>query len=204
MAVQKLGPRPVAEPAFRLSAARAAVLAFVIDADKPVTVAEITASSGQHANTVREHLDELVEADLVSRAPLPPQGRGRPAIAYTARTLNSPLRGTKEYVALVDALVTQLKRTSNDLEADALAVGYTWAEKLPGGQSAEELLRIMGFEPVVESANNLRLQTCPVLAAARRNPDVVCNIHLGLLRSVSGAGTQLAPFVEDGCRVTLP
>lgn len=199
-----LGPRPVAEPALRLSAARAAVLAFLIDAGKPVTVAEVSASSGQHANTVREHLDALVEADLVSRDRLPPSGRGRPAISYAARNRNSVLRSTKEYVALVDALVTQLKRTSRDLEADALAVGRAWAAELPAEGTPKEKLRDMGFEPVVEAQNQLLLLTCPVLAAAKANPDVVCNIHLGLLRVMAGEGTGLEPFVENGCRVRLP
>lgn len=199
-----IGPRPVAEPALRLSAARAAVLAFLIDSGRPVTVAEVSASSGQHTNTVREHLDALVEADLVSSERLPPSGRGRPAIAYAARTRNSVLRGTKEYVALVDALVTQLKRTSTNLEADSLAVGRAWAEDLTVEGTPQEKLRNMGFDAVPEAENQLLLETCPVLAAAKANPDVVCNIHLGLLRTIVGEETDLEPFVENGCRVRLP
>lgn len=198
-----LGPRPVAEPALRLSAARAAVLAFLIDAGRPVTVAEVSASSGQHTNTVREHLDALADAELVSSERLPPSGRGRPAIAYAARNRNSVLRGTKEYVALVDALVTQLKRTSHDLEADSMAVGRAWAEDLSVDGTPEEKLRSMGFEPVVEAENQLLLETCPVLAAAKANPEVVCRIHLGLLRTMVGEETDLEPFVENGCRVRL-
>ena len=193
----------MAEPALRLSAARAAVLAFLIDAGEPVTVAEVSASSGQHTNTVREHLDALVEADLVSRDTLPPKGRGRPAIAYAARSRSSALRGTKEYVTLVDALVTQLKRTSTDLEEDALAVGRAWAADVPTTGGPRDKLRQMGFESVQEPEGTLLLETCPVLAAAKANPDVVCNIHLGLLRSMLGEGTDLEPFVTNGCRVRM-
>lgn len=202
--MSNLGPRPVAEPALRLSAARSAVLAFVIDAAKPVTVAEVAESSGQHTNTIREHLDALVHAGLVARATTPPSGRGRPAIAYSSVGGSSALHGTKEYAALVDALVEQLKRTSSDVLSDALAVGRTWAQDVPRRENVTEMLRAMGFDSTRQSEEHLLLETCPVLAAAKSNPEVVCHIHLGLLREVAGEGTQLEPFIENGCMVTLP
>lgn len=203
ISVSNLGPRPVADPALRLSAARGAVLAFVVEAGRSVTVQEVASSSGQHVNTVREHLEALVEAGLVTRQSKPPSGRGRPAIAYAAEAESSPLRGNKEYVALVDALVAHIKDTSPDVLADAEAVGRRWAADTPKGESVEEMLTRMGFDPVLESTNTLLLRTCPVLAAAKRNPDVVCAMHLGLLRTVHGEEVDLEPFVKDGCLLHL-
>lgn len=194
----------MAEPALRLSAARAAVLAYLSEEGRPVTVQEISASSGQHANTVREHLEALVGAGLATRETKPAQGRGRPAIAYSVASHSSPLRSAREYASLVQALISRLKDVSTDLTEDALAVGHVWAQEAGSGESIDDLLHRMGFEPVRESAQSIRLETCPVLAAARSNPDVVCTMHLGLIRALVGEGAELEPFVEGGCRIHLP
>lgn len=201
--MSNLGPRPVADPALRLSAARGAVLAYVVEAGRSVTVQEVAASSGQHVNTVREHLEALVEAGLATRQSKPPSGRGRPAIAYAAEAESSPLRGNKEYVALVDALVAHIKDTSPDVPADADAIGRRWAGDTAQGESIEDMLTRMGFDPVRVSTNTLLLRTCPVLAAAKRNPDIVCAMHLGMLRALMGEDLDLVPFVQDGCLVQL-
>lgn len=202
--MSNVGPRPVAEPALRLSAARAAVLAFLVEQGGPVTVQEVSASSGQHSNTVREHLEALVDLRLATRQTTPAVGRGRPAIAYSTAAQTSPLRSTREYASLLDALITRLRSMSTDLADDALAVGRAWAEDVAPAESVEELLQRMGFEPVRESPKCVRLETCPVLAAARSNPDVVCTMHLGLLRALMGEGIELEPFVEGGCRIHFP
>jgi predicted ArsR family transcriptional regulator len=57
----------------------------------------------------------------------------------------------------------------------------------------------------------VRLRRCPVLDAAAAHPEVVCSIHLGMVRGVLAAlgapdgPTELVPFAEPGaCRLTLP
>lgn len=198
-----LGPRPVAEPALRLSAARAAVLAYLVEVGDPVTVQRVSSSSGQHPNTVREHLEALVEQGFVTRETLPPLGRGRPAIAYSVRAGSSPLRSTREYASLVDALVAQLKETSQDIASDSLAVGRRWAASVKSDEPLIDVLRRMGFEPVQESPKSLLLETCPVLAAAQNNPDAVCVMHQGFLRAIADREVDLEPFVDGGCRLHL-
>ena len=61
------------------------------------------------------------------------------------------------------------------------------------------------------SGTTVLLRTCPLLDAARQHPEVVCQVHLGL---VSGAlethrapseGLRLVPFARPGaCVLTLP
>lgn len=199
----QIGPRPVAEPALKLSAARAAVLAYLVEAGEPATVQTVSASSGQHPNTVREHLEALVELGFVTRDALPPQGRGRPAIAYTVRAGSSPLRSTREYASLVDALVAQLKATSKDIAADSLAVGQRWAEDVKTDEPLLDLLQRMGFDSIAESPRSVLLSTCPVLAAAQNNPDAVCTMHRGFLRAITEQDVDLEPFVDGGCRLHL-
>lgn len=58
---------------------------------------------------------------------------------------------------------------------------------------------------------DVRLRRCPLLEAAHRHPEVVCGVHLGIIRGAldeHGAGSDgvdLVPFAEPGaCRLTLP
>lgn len=180
------------------------MLAYLVEAGDPVTVQTVSASSGQHPNTVREHLEALVDLGFVTRETLPPEGRGRPAIAYTVRAGSSALRSTREYASLVDALVAQLKATSTDIAADSLAVGRRWAADVKSDEPLMDVLRRMGFEPVQESPRSLLLKTCPVLAAAHNNPDAVCVMHQGFLRAIADQDVELEPFVDGGCRLHLP
>lgn len=63
----------------------------------------------------------------------------------------------------------------------------------------------LGFDPELagdETDRQIRLRACPFRDAARANPEVVCSVHLGLLRGTLtrlGAPpttTRLLPFVE--------
>ncbi|MEO8222205.1 MAG: transcriptional regulator, partial [Specibacter sp.] len=60
-------------------------------------------------------------------------------------------------------------------------------------------------------ATELTLTTCPIVEAARANPEVVCAVHLGLAKELlSGSGlpeldVELLPFVGPGyCTLRLP
>jgi predicted ArsR family transcriptional regulator len=56
----------------------------------------------------------------------------------------------------------------------------------------------------------VRLRRCPLLEAARQEPEVVCSVHLGVLEgALEALGSlcvrpTLVPFAEPGaCRLTL-
>jgi len=56
----------------------------------------------------------------------------------------------------------------------------------------------------------VRLTLCPLLEAAHKHPDVVCGVHLGIVRGAleeygaDPTGTDLLPFSEPGaCRLEL-
>ncbi|WP_191843825.1 helix-turn-helix transcriptional regulator [Catellatospora chokoriensis] len=72
---------------------------------------------------------------------------------------------------------------------------------------ATALFAELGFDPVRtphDGAARIELHACPFLDVARRHPDVVCGVHLGLLRgTVDGLAPQafdaeLYPFVRPG------
>ncbi|GAB3446357.1 helix-turn-helix domain-containing protein [Phycicoccus ginsengisoli] len=181
---------------------------------EPVTAAALAQSTGQHPNTVREHLDALVDAGLATRERAGSSGRGRPAWLYAASELPQPV--VREYAGLATALAMQLARSSAHPREDAVEAGRVWGEQLaservapssPAGARRDvvDLLGGLGFDPTADSrVETVRLRQCPLLAAAREEPEVVCSVHLGIVRGAldtwhtRSGETSLVPFAEPG------
>jgi predicted ArsR family transcriptional regulator len=204
-----------------MSASRAALLDLLEAQPEPTTLGALVSATGLHANTVREHLEALEREGLVTRTQAAPRGRGRPAWLYQAA---SPEQAPSEYAGLASALAASLQRTSAHPEADAVAAGVDWGHQLAAGRGVEApstaagarravvaLLDDIGFAPQPnERGTVVRLTRCPLLEAAHKYPDIVCGVHLGLVRGALeeyGAdpeGTDLLPFAEPGaCRLHL-
>jgi len=204
-----------------LSPSRAAILEQLRDQPEPLTQAALVAVTGLHPNTVREHLEGLIRRGLVRRSPAEPSGRGRPAWLYEVTTEPSD----NGYAGLAAALAATIARTSATPGEDATAAGEAWGHDLVRNRaatsgSAEEsrelvvaMLGDLGFAPESdpEAPADVRLTRCPLLEAAHRHPEVVCGVHLGIVRGAleeygaDPAGTDLVPFAEPGaCRLIVP
>lgn len=192
-----------------VTAAQSRVLAVLHDEARPLTLTELEARTGLHANTLRGHLDALVSQGNASRVALRRGGRGRPAWGFLARE--------SEYAALALALATglasQRETETRSLDPVATAGGRTWGERLreqigPDEEPRERVrlaLEHTGFAPRADG-DDLTLHACPLLEAARSHPAVVCAVHLGLIEGVLGTtGAKLRPRPETlGCVVELP
>lgn len=196
------------------------MLKFVRD-HAPVRVADAAAGLGLHTNTVREHLDALVESGLVDRRAEKPGRRGRPAALYQPSPAD-PAGPARDYAGLATALAGHLSRTSSDPEREARAAGIEWGRELidesptDGADAYSAVLSALtrlGFAPDVDDDGaGIALRRCPLLDAARRYPSVVCQVHLGIvegmlerLGSATGPGLDMVPFAEPGaCRLFLP
>lgn len=203
-----------------MSRSRAAVLDAVERGGGPASLSDLTAITGLHANTLREHLEALARDGLVRRERSVPEGRGRPAWLYrpTSRT-RTPLA---EYAGLATTLAATIDRTSADPTTDAVTAGTEWGRELaraagsPDGVGEESarrqvvaLLDDMGFDPQVV-AGTVRLTRCPLLDAATRYPDVVCGVHLGIAKGAlqeydaDDSQVSLLPFAaSDACLLHL-
>ncbi len=209
-----------------MSRARAAVLDAIEGGEGASSLAELSEATGLHANTLRDHLAALVSAGLVSRERATPEGRGRPASLYrpTARE-----RGpVAEYAGLASTLAASIHRTSADPVTEAVAAGTEWGRDLArsAGPPTEQgdvaarrqvvsVLDAMGFDPQVDPADDpehttVRLTRCPLLDAARRYPDVVCGVHLGIAKGAlreydaDDSEVSLLPFAQpDACLLHL-
>ena len=209
-------PSPAPGPAQR-------VLAALGQHGRPESVAELSAATGAHPNTVRTALSELHTAGLVHRSHVPTGGRGRPRHAYTLTTAGQHARPSgrafREYRSLTEAFAAHLRARSDDAGADARAIGRRWGRSLSEHQrdgvpaAAEDrvtdLLAELGFGPAPDE-HGIALRTCPLLDLATEMPEVICQVHQGLVEGAlerSGAptdGVRLLPFAEVGaCRLHL-
>lgn len=127
-----MGPAPVRADVSgsALSTQRAAVLES-LQSRESMTAPQMSIKLGLHVNTVREHLDALVEQGLATRGTTTPQGRGRPAWRYAAaETHSEPDPRVRDYAGLATALASHIARTSSDPAADAEAAGDEWGRAL--------------------------------------------------------------------------
>jgi predicted ArsR family transcriptional regulator len=221
--MENLGPTPARHdgsgPA--LSEQRARVLEHLQRTGAAVTVDDLAVALDLHPNTARKHLDGLVARGLAVSTTAPAEGRGRPARMYAPAERTEPDRRVRDYAGLAAALAGHMARTSADPRADALAAGADWGRSLAAGSTTGSaaharrtvvaLLAELGFDPDADAgATTVRLRRCPLLDTALAYPDVVCSLHLGLVRGALveiGADPDVAslePFAEPGaCRLDL-
>lgn len=218
------GPARGAATTSRAASSRAAarVLELLDSAPGPTTATTLARSAGLHPNTIREQLGHLAESGLVTRQRAAVAGRGRPSWLYAPAREHGEAGG--EYAGLATVLALQLARSSPRPREAALEAGERWGAELvttgPGTGSAGpgqarrrvvSMLRGLGFSPDPDHRTDVvRLRTCPLLDAAAAQPDVVCGVHLGIVRgalATLGADpdrADLLPFAERGaCQLRL-
>ena len=190
-------------------------------ASGPLGIAALADDLGLHPNTVRDHLGVLQEAGLVHAGPEPRDRPGRPRIVYGLTERGGSVRttGDEGYRLLATVLAGYLATTVPDPAAAAEEAGEAWgrwaAERPPPFAASDPeadvervlaLLERLGFAPRLADDIELHveLRRCPFLDAAREHQEVVCALHLGILRGAlatmasSVMATDLRPFVAPG------
>jgi predicted ArsR family transcriptional regulator len=217
--------------------ARATLLDLLRAGGRPRDARELAEMCGLHVNTTRFHLDVLADAGLVAREPRMSGRRGRPRLLYRAAAGPAAAETDSGYALLAGMLASHWEGADGGSDASRRAerAGYATAAAMIGhipprrtadagvdaGQSDLEaslapivaLFAELGFAPEVVdegSAAQLRLRACPFHSVAAAHPEVVCSLHLGLLRGaldelgVPASAHELRPFVEPQlCTATL-
>ena len=106
------------------SASRMAVLDLLRSRAQPLGVGEVAQHIGLHQNTVRSHLDLLVDAGYVVRRTEAPTGPGRPRVVYEATAAPD---GERNYRLLAEVLAQHLMATSERPGEAAVNAGRAWA-----------------------------------------------------------------------------
>jgi len=201
---------------------RARILAELTDQGR-LDARELAERVGLHVNTVRVHLNVLADAGLVDSETLRTRSRGRPRVAYRT-TVEVGDEGSRRYRLLAEiltALVARFGPDSEQLEEIGEAWGRYFVEVPPSTKLSDEdavakvvdLLADVGFEPQLardRRGKKILMRPCPFLELARSHQEIICPIHLGLMRGALaelGAATRataLEPFVRpDLCVARL-
>ena len=181
---------------------RSEVLRFLRDIERPVSIAEIATSLDLHANTVRFHLETLASNDQVERTTADHGRPGRPPQLFTAVRGMDPM-GPRHYRMLAEVLTASLAAES-DPGQRATEAGRLWGHRQASAATAGEAAGASGTGKVIEHLVSMLddldfapelvelrdggdlpaigLRHCPFLELASIRSDVVCAIHLGLMR----------------------
>ena len=215
-------PLPLVDPVVApLTARRSEVLRLLRASSAPLGVQDVAEQLGLHRNTARFHLDGLVDDGLIERSAEARDEPGRPRLLYTARSFDAG--GVRSYQFLAEMLTGLVSSVVPDPAATAMVAGREWGrhltEKVPPSRrltTAEvverlrSLLGSIGFDPQLAGepeAPELHLRHCPFREVAERHQNVVCALHLGLLRGAleemrAPLAADLEPFVQPSLCVS--
>ena len=225
----KSGRSPLSHHQVLASISRTAVLELLRSRKQAFGVVEVAQHVGLHQNTVRSHLDLLVDSGYAIRHSEAPSGPGRPRVVYEA---TAAPEGEHNYRLLAEVLAQYLVATTERPGEAAVNAGRSWARSTGRGQheddgavpaaalpvSEEEavasvvrMLGDSGFAPELSAdGTSLTLHRCPFRELAVSHPDVVCGAHLGIIQGALTelgtmvSATRLLPFVTPGlCVATL-
>jgi predicted ArsR family transcriptional regulator len=207
-----------------LGRSRTDVLDMLRAAEGPLGVREVAERTGLHPNTARFHLEALTGAGLAVRETEDRETPGRPRIGYRAVADAPP--GRRRYRLLSEMLTSLITGTMPEPRRAAEDAGREWGaylteqpppyQKLSAQEAVGKLTAIMdelGFSPQAEAGDGagqyrLRLRQCPFREVAQQHQDVICSLHLGLMRGALGqmraplTADRLDPFVEPSLCVT--
>ncbi|WP_413451258.1 helix-turn-helix domain-containing protein [Georgenia phoenicis] len=207
------------------TASRLRVLEVLRNSPAGCHVQQVAERTGLHPNTVRFHLERLESDGLVSRHVRRSGEPGRPPLAYVANPVPNAEQGRRDFGRLAEVLAQLVTRANQDPAAVAVEAGRSWglsraeaSEAATNGAGIAELtatLDELGFAPEVcaddDDGHPIILQRhCPFLEVAQTHQDVVCSVHLGLMRgileklSVPVSAARLIPFARPaGCEAHL-
>lgn len=201
----------------RADPTRRDLLRFLDRTGTPQNVRAMAAEVDLHPNTVRDHLDLLHRAGLVTRTTESRDKPGRPKVLFEAADRGTRSPGSEGYRFLAEVLAGYMHAHLDNPAAAAEEAGRAWGRYMVEKPDPFDLpdsnqvlnqivtaLAEMGFAPEEEGADDrfvIRLHDCPFRDVARSRTDVVCSVHLGMLRGMTeelGESIRvddLAPFV---------
>jgi predicted ArsR family transcriptional regulator len=171
---------------------RHAIFQYIAAAAKPVDVAELTDHLGLNHNAIRQHLAKLVDAGLVTEGRASGGGRGRPKLLYELDPGADSRWGVAGPYERLSVLLTEILRSGDSpYEVGKRSVGHD-SPAAAGEDPLALVVDVMdrqGFEPEVRNDRGRKvdvvLRTCPFASAVLADPDVICDLHLGMAEGVA-------------------
>jgi len=186
----------------------------------PLSTADIAERLDLHPNTVRPHLERMREVGLLEVETDNRGAVGRPQHRYTLaadapslglepssfRMLAALLAGVAHAAGAEPEHAAEMGR----VQGEAAAAGHRRARSCTQALTAE--LAELGFDPAVADdgpTTTIAFTHCPFRELAEAFPDLVCNLHRGLVEGFVDAlgGARVEAFAtladRDPCRVDL-
>lgn len=220
-----MSPRsPGASAERQRAASRWHVLQFLRGAPDGCSVQQLADATGLHPNTVRFHLERLEHDGLVSRERSSRRVPGRPPLTYTANPVPDAERDRRNYEPLAGVLAQLVAQSITDPAGAAVEAGRSWGASRAGDAShtldapaaVDELVAALdelGFAPearVADGSTMVLQRHCPFLEVAQASQEIVCSVHLGLMRGILAGRNapvgvdRLIPFAGPaGCEAYL-
>lgn len=148
------------------------------------TVAEISEATALHPNTVREHLERLLEAGHIVRETEHRTTRGRPRVLYSAATgkaeASSPVARRKARAAAERGDI--MRRVMPWTGASVRELGTETTHQL---DAIVDHLSESGFDPLIDERElTIDLSPCPHATAQAAHRETLCSVHLGIMQGV--------------------
>jgi len=169
--------RPVAYSAIS-SYSRVEIL-HLIQEQPHRTIAEIVGATALHPNTVREHLQRLIDDGYVVAETERRTTRGRPRVLYSAAdgtSASSPVQRRKVRAAAERGDLMRRVLPGAPPELDTASLHQVDA-------LVEDLIDA-GFDPIVDERELTVEMTCAQAEAQAAHRDVLCSVHLSLMQAV--------------------
>ena len=218
-AARRAGPHP-ATPRPDPSPTGRRVLQRIADlGGDRVSLTDIHDPEDRHTNTTRRVLGSLTEDGLLSVDPIHRDRPGRPANAWSLTPAGrAVLEGVDEATTVVGVIASYLVESAGPEAAHDLGLRWSRAHEdltdraAAGVTGLVEVLDALGFAPVrrdTAEGETVLLRACPLLGPATAHPEVVCQMHRGMVdgmvqRLGAREGVDLLPFSRpEGCEVTI-
>lgn len=190
---------------------------YVVDADHPVGVAELTDYVQLHHNAIRQHLAVLLEAALITGEVERRDTPGRPRLLYRIHPEVAGTWGTSgPYAWLAGLLGDALEQKVTPRKIgfrEGLKQGRDIGDAGDSASAMEQELLRSGFRPVRSERGRqvtFVLGRCPFEDVATDNPTTVCQLHLGFAEGLAkGLGDVIVDHLtakdpyRAGCRLAL-
>jgi predicted ArsR family transcriptional regulator len=196
------------------------IFRYIFEAARPVDVAELTSYTQLNHNAVRQHLEVLTSAGLVTERQEQRTRPGRPRLLYEAAPDSAGLWATPSPYEQLAASLAEAIRTGASPEDVGRQLGQARAREMSRRAPIDNAIEAMehemarsGFKPVRRERPRgveLVLERCPFETAAAVNAKAVCALHLGLARGLAEGmgGIEVEGLVpknpyKAGCRLLM-
>ncbi|MDQ5894123.1 MAG: hypothetical protein QG596_384 [Actinomycetota bacterium] len=201
---------------------RARLFAILVDLKRPADTDELAKLLEMHPNGIRNHLERMCEAGLVTRESRR-HGRGRPrdvwAIDPEAAPGGDPPTAYSELSGWLVEAVERGVANPEEIEELGRSIGLGLANRQDNELDPEprfwNALAAMGFQPT-RSRNHDKtatycLNNCPYRETARTRQTLICGLHrgitAGLIEAIDPESVMTGFLVRDpdraGCEITV-